>query len=362
MAEAEQPTLAARLTALIRQSGPLPLSRFMADAVGHYYARRDPFGAAGDFTTAPEISQMFGELLGLWAADTWMRLGAPDPVDLIELGPGRGTLMADMLRAIARVPRFAKACRVRLVEASPVLRQRQRDALKGAQFTWHDDFAQTGTGAFILLANEFFDALPIRQFTRHGAGWHERMVDVGAAGEFVFRLAPAPVPIEGWLRSAHHAAPAGSIVEICPAGWALAAAIAARATAAPGAALIIDYGAPTSGIGDTLQALKRHRFVPPLQEPGEVDLTAHVDFAALVAAAAAAGGRTFGPLAQGELLRRIGIGERAARLAAQAGAQQRADIAAALERLTAASAMGTLFQAICIASPGLDVVAGFDPA
>ncbi|MCW5750993.1 MAG: SAM-dependent methyltransferase [Alphaproteobacteria bacterium] len=356
--------LAGRLRALIGQSGPLPLSRFMADAVAEYYATREPFGAKGDFTTAPEISQMFGEMLGLWAVDTWTRLGRPRPCALVELGPGRGTLMADLLRAGRVEPGFHEAVAVHLVETSAGLRARQRAALAGCgkTLTFADRLGEVPDMPFLLLANEFFDALPIRQFQKVGAEWRERLVGLDAAGQFAFQLAPGPPELAGLLALEQRDAPPGSVVEIGLPARAIGAEIAERALRHPGAALVIDYGAPVAGLGDTLQALRRHAHVPPLHDPGEADLTAHVDFAAIAAAARGAGARVFGPLAQGEFLGRLGIRLRAARLKAAASPPQATEIDQALERLTAPAAMGSLFQCLCIASPALDEIAPFDPA
>lgn len=357
-------TLAGRLRALVRQAGPLPLSRFMADAVAEYYATREPFGTRGDFTTAPEISQMFGELLGLWAADTWTRLGRPRPCALVELGPGRGSLMSDLLRAARVEPGFLDALAIHLVETSAGLRARQRATLAGCGKTLNfaGSFAEVPAMPFLLVANEFFDALPIRQFQMTAGGWRERLVGLDGEERFVFLLAPEPVSLSALLAPAQRNADAGKVVEICLPGRGLAAEIAERCRRHPGAALAIDYGAPESGFGDTLQALRRHAHVSPLEDPGEVDLTAHVDFAALAAAAKGQGARVFGPLAQGEFLERLGIRLRAARLKAGADAGQARAVDQALTRLTSPDAMGSLFQCLCIASPEIDEIAPFEPA
>ena len=354
--------LAQRLARRIAREGALPVDVFMAEALGHprhgYYATRDPLGVAGDFTTAPEISQMFGELVGLWCADLWDRLGRPDPFVLLELGPGRGTLMADALRALAIVPGCCAAARPHLVETSTVLRARQRRTLRGAGATWHATLAGVPAGPTIAIANEFFDALPIRQFVRLEDGWHERVVV--QEGETLAFATAARRPSSGELPPAAQAtAVAGATVEDCPAGRTIAAALARRLVREGGAGLIVDYGYDGPAVGDTLQAMRRHSFIPVLEAPGEADLTAHVDFTALAAAIRAAGAIVAGPVAQGRFLPRLGIEARAARLKATATPAQRADIDAAMARLIDATGMGSLFRVLALAAPGLDISAGF---
>lgn len=345
----------------IAAEGPMPVSEYMALCLGHprhgYYMTRDPLGARGDFTTAPEISQMFGELLGAWAADSWMRLGGPTPVALVELGPGRGTLMADALRATARVPGFHAALRLHLVETSPVLRARQAAALSPFGPTWHDRLADVPPGPMILLANEFFDALPIRQFARGDRGWGERMVGLDATGALAWVLDPRPgaALVPPPLR----AAPIGSVVEIHPAARSVMAEIGARLAAAPGAALILDYGHTGPAPGDTLQALERQAYADPLAAPGQADLTAHVDFAALAESAAAAGAVPHGPVTQGALLEGLGLSLRAAALKRLASPAQAGDIDAAANRLAGELQMGRLFKAMAVVSPGSPAPAGF---
>lgn len=319
------------------------LDRFMARAAAAYYAARDPFGAAGDFTTAPEISQAFGECLGLWAAVTWDLMGRPDPVLLVELGPGRGTLMADALRAAAEVARpFRHATRVHLVETSPRLREAQRARLGDAVAAWHEDLAALPPGPAILLANEFFDALPIRQFVRRGGEWRERWVHGGTFLERPIGEGAPPLPPE---------APEGAVFEVNEPARALAAALGARLAAQGGAALVLDYGPAESGFGDSLQAVRAHARADPLAEPGSADITAHVDFAALAAAARAAGAAVHGPLPQGVFLQRLGLASRAAMLAAARPAQAAAQLSAA-HRLLAPESMGRLFKALCLCHPG----------
>jgi NADH dehydrogenase [ubiquinone] 1 alpha subcomplex assembly factor 7 len=350
-------TLARHLARRIEAEGPISLAAFMGEALGHprfgYYVTRDPLGETGDFTTAPEISQMFGELLGLWCADAWLRMGSPGSVRLIELGPGRGTLMADALRAIGRaMPDFRRVLTVHLVETSPVLRQRQRAAL-GDEPSWHDRLEDVPDGPALLLANEFFDALPIHQFQRTAEGWAERLValDNAAGDEPCFRLVLGPpMPLEG-------EAPIGTVIERSPAGLAVAAAIAGRLARSGGVALIVDYGYAGPATGDTLQAVRRHAFAPVLEAPGEADLTAHVDFTAL--AGAARGVEAYGPVDQGAFLNALGIRERTAVLARRPDQAEAVD--AALHRLTAPEAMGTLFKALALTGPGFGPPAGFDP-
>ncbi len=352
--------LAVRLARRIRAGGPIPLSDFMADCLldpDHgYYATRDPFGAAGDFTTAPEISQMFGELLGLCLAQAWLDLGRPAPFTLAELGPGRGTLMADLLRATRGVAGFHAAARIVLVEASPALRARQGQTLAGHAPVWVDTADALPEAPLFLVANEFFDALPIRQFTRTEAGWAETVVGLGADGGLALGRAPA-APLAALTPRLADTAP-GDIVEICPAAPAIMAAISGRILSHGGLALILDYGGWQSR-GDTFQALKDHAFSDPLATPGEADLTAHVDFAALAAAAAPAH-TAFQP--QGTLLARLGLDARADRLAAALEGPALIAHRAAQRRLTHPSEMGTLFKALAVFAPGTPTPPGFADA
>lgn len=318
------------------------LDAFMARANAAYYGR--PGAIGGDFITAPEISQAFGEVLGAWCAVMWDRMGRPDPVILTECGPGRGTLMADALRALAAVaPDFRRALRLHLVETSPALREAQRRALGEA--AWHDDVNSLPDGPMLLLANEFLDALPIRQFVRRGAGWAERWVRDGA---FVEVAVPAPAQAPP--------APEGAVLERCEPAQSLVATLATRRRLA---ALFIDYG-HAGGFGDTLQAVAGHATgLDPLAEPGSRDLTAHVDFAALAEAARAAGAAAFGPIPQGLLLQRLGLATRAAMLA-QARPRLARDILSGAERLLAPERMGRLFKALAVCDPALGVPPGFE--
>jgi NADH dehydrogenase [ubiquinone] 1 alpha subcomplex assembly factor 7 len=365
-------TLAEHLARRIRAEGPLSVAAWMAECLGNerwgYYRTRDPLGAAGDFTTAPEISQTFGEMIGLWAADLWGRMGAPSPVRVVELGPGRGTLMRDFLRAARVMPGFGRAIDLHLVETSPALRARQAEALADARPAWHDAIEAVPEGPTLLVANEFFDALPVHQLERTPAGWAERRVDLveGGAEEgtgIAFRLAldPRPSPLAARLPPSAAAAPPGSVFELCPAAEAVAREIGRRLAAHGGGALVVDYGHARPGPGETLQAVRRHAPAPVLEAPGEADLTAHVDFRALAEAARAGGAEAWGPVGQGDFLGAIGIEERARRLAARATPAQAESLAAALSRLLGADAMGTLFKALALTGPGLGPPAGFAP-
>jgi NADH dehydrogenase [ubiquinone] 1 alpha subcomplex assembly factor 7 len=351
----------------IGREGPLTVAAFMEEALlnpAHgYYPTRDPFGLRGDFVTAPEISQMFGELIGAWCAVVWQGLGRPDPVHLVELGPGRGTLMADLLRAARTAPGFNAAARVHLVEISPALRACQRAALEGAPLgappAWHDGFAAVPDGPLLVIANEFFDALPIRQFQRAEGAWRERLVDLDDEGNLHFVLSP-PTPAEVLIPRELRDAPDGAVVEVSPTAISLVHAVAARIARDRGAALIIDYGHPESAFGDTLQAVKGHAPHEVLADPGDADLTAHVDFAALARAAREAGAAVFGPIAQGTFLARLGLAERAQVLSATATATQADAIAAAARRLTDVAAMGALFKVLALMPPGHTTPPGFE--
>jgi NADH dehydrogenase [ubiquinone] 1 alpha subcomplex assembly factor 7 len=342
-----QGSLADRLARAITLAGPMPVSQFMAAANAHYYATRDPLGAAGDFTTAPEISQMFGELVGLWCADGWDRAGRPE-VAWVELGPGRGTLAADARRAMAKA---GLSPPIHLVETSPVLRAAQVERVADA--TWHDS-VETLPGNVLLLvvANEFFDALPIRQLVKR-AGWHERLV---ACQDTLFLpIAGGAVP-DAVIPQAMRDAPAGSVIETSPASVGVMRALAARLARQGGAMLAIDYGYEGPALGDTLQAVRAHAFANPFETPGEVDLTAHVDFATLAAAAQGEGAAAWGPVDQGAWLTRLGIDARAAALGRTAP-ERAAALAVDRDRLVVG--MGTLFKALAVTAPGWPAPAGF---
>lgn len=346
-------TLRDRLAAQIRASGPMDVARYM-NACLHdpdfgYYATRPALGEGGDFITAPLISQMFGELIGLWAVETWTRMGRPAPFRLVEMGPGDGTLMSDLLRATRLSPQFTDAADVWLVEVSQPLRDRQRQSL-GDHLSWASSLDEVpGQAPVILIANELLDCLPARQFVRTERGWAERVVGLDAGGELVFGLTP-PLPAAALLQRLGEAAP-GSILEQSPAQAALGAELGRRIAAFGGAALLIDYGRAVPGFGDTLQALRRHRKESPLAGPGEADLTVHADFPAVLAAAGAEGAETPQILTQGDFLVRLGIGSRA-----EALASSRPDLSDTierqLERLVSPDEMGELFKVACIHSAG----------
>ncbi|WEK44974.1 MAG: SAM-dependent methyltransferase [Candidatus Sphingomonas colombiensis] len=316
----------------------------MAAANAHYYATRDPLGAGGDFTTAPEISQMFGELIGLWCADLWDRAGRPD-VAWVELGPGRGTLAADALRAMAKAG-FTPP--VHFVETSPVLRAEQAKRVPHA--TWHDDVEDLPTDRpLLIVANEFFDALPIRQLMRARAGWHERLV---ACQDTLFLpIAGKQMPDEVIPAHLRDAAP-GAIIETSPASVGIMRVLAARIVAQGGGLLAIDYGYEGPAVGDTLQAVRGHAFANPFEEPGERDLTAHVDFATLGLVGHASGAVAIGPVGQGAFLRALGVDARAEALA-------RTDEKVRADRDRLVEAMGTLFKVLALRHADWPEPAGF---
>jgi NADH dehydrogenase [ubiquinone] 1 alpha subcomplex assembly factor 7 len=342
--------VAEALAAAIRQKGPISVAHFMAAANAHYYATRDPLGKAGDFTTAPEISQMFGELIGVWLADMWDRAGRPKAY-YVELGPGRGTLAQDALRAMASAG-FTPP--IHLVETSPVLRAIQAKRLSNAIF--HDDISTLPKdGALLIVANEFFDALPIHQLIRGGRDWHERRI--ACQGTLFLPVADKPVP-ESLIPKALRNSPTGSIIESAPASVGIVTALAKRLGEQGGASLIIDYGYDGPAIGETLQAVKGHSYANPFDAPGSQDLSAHVDFATLGGAAALAGAQVSGPVGQGAWLGALGIALRAAGLA-KASPTRADEIAQAHQRLSQPDAMGTLFRVLALRAPQWPEPAGF---
>ncbi|WP_375280168.1 class I SAM-dependent methyltransferase [Pseudooctadecabacter sp.] len=350
-------TLTQHMLARIAAHGPMTLADYMAEALLHptlgYYSTRDPLGAEGDFTTAPEISQMFGEVIGLALAQAWLDQGAPTPFALVELGPGRGTLMADILRATARVAGFAHAAQVHLVEASPTLRAEQAKRVPQAQ--WHDDITTLPDLPLFLVANEFLDALPIRQFHRDDGGWREVMIGGGEALLTPGLSAPAPIAL---LDHRLNDTKPGDIVEHCPALPGLVQTIAQTIATLGGTALFIDYGDWRS-LGDTLQALQNHAPVDPFAAPGTADLTAHVDFEAIAQNAAPARYSRVTP--QGVFLERLGITQRAQALAANLSGPALDAHIAAHRRLTHPSEMGTLFKVIALYPEGAAPPPGLDP-
>lgn len=349
---ASSPLPVQRLRHLIDAEGAVSIATYMAIANTHYYATRDPLGRSGDFTTAPEISQMFGELIGLWLADLWTRAGCRDAA-LVELGPGRGTLMSDIRRAVASVPGLAGAP-VHLVETSPALRTEQARRLPDAH--WHDSVATLPADRpLLVVANEFFDALPIRQFVRVAGSWRERMVAL--EGErFVPRA--GHISVDALIPAELANSPEGSIIETSPASIAIAADLAARIARQGGGVLVIDYGHQGPAVSDTLQAVRKHAYADVFDMAGEADLTAHVDFTALAAAMQQAGALSYGPVEQGALLLSLGIAARAERLK-RANPSRAAALDGDVARLTAPTAMGRIFKALAVTAPGWPVPAGF---
>jgi SAM-dependent MidA family methyltransferase len=356
--------LRARIAALIAAQGPISVAQYMTmalhDAGGGYYATRQPFGAAGDFTTAPEVSQMFGELLGLWCVQVWHDQGQPRQKRLMELGPGRGTMMADALRAARAAPEFLDGLEVVLVEASPALQKLQQEKLaqSGAAIRWttHFDDSLTDRPLF-LLANEFFDAMPVRQYVKTETGWRERMVVV-KDGALDFALAPIPTPSAA-IPASRAAAPDGGVYEAAPAATALAEAVARVVAEKGGGALLLDYGyGEAAGFGETLQAVGGHAFAEVLAEPGENDISAHVDFAALAEAARHGGAQVHGPRNQGAFLVALGIMGRAEQLIKSNPGAARM-LYTAVERLIAPEQMGDLFKAMAFLPPSATKPPGF---
>jgi NADH dehydrogenase [ubiquinone] 1 alpha subcomplex assembly factor 7 len=352
---AETP-LAARLHARIAKDGPLSVEEFMqaclSDAASGVYGSRQPIGGKGDFITAPEISQIFGELIGLWAVAVWQSMGEPSRVTVAELGPGRGTLMADALRAWRGAPKFLDSVSVALIEASPVMIEAQRKTLKdaAAPLRWYAALDAVPESPMIVLANEFIDALPVRQFVRRGEAWRERTVVTGERGGFVFADGDVVTPS---LPEVAQPAPEGAILEARPAAQSLMRELGRRAALAPLAALIVDYGHEESGFGDTLQAVRGHRFADALADPGAADLSAHVDFADLKREAGAAGLRARGPMPQGEFLLKLGLAARRERLLKHATPAQAEAIISGAARLVDPRQMGVLFKALALTSAGL---------
>jgi SAM-dependent MidA family methyltransferase len=359
----EDTPLAARIRELVAHNGPMPVADFMAlclgDPVHGYYMQSNPFGAAGDFITAPEVSQLFGELVGVFLLTAWQRMGEPKRFHLAELGPGRGTLMADALRVLSLRPAALAGVTPHLVESSPRLRKVQQDTLgtrapaPGHSPRWHDSVGNLPDDApLLVIANEFFDALPIRQHVLAAGRWRERCVGVDDAGALAFTLGPGTLAA-GDLPAGFAGLAEGSVIETQPAANAIAEELGARIAAQGGAALVIDYGYRRTAPGDTLQALRVHTHVPVLEEPGRADLTAHVNFEAL-ARAFGRGGVPARPLmTQGEFLLGLGLLERAGRLGSGKPAEVQEQIRDDVERLAAPAQMGDLFKVLAVAPQGL---------
>ena len=360
----ERTPLEERLIELIKLKGPITVADFMADALGHphegYYMTGAPIGAEGDFTTAPEISQIFGELIGLWLVEAWRSMGSPREFNLIELGPGRGAMMADILRAARLRPEFTRAAHLWLVETSGRLRHEQQKRLRAGDVkpSWADEFADIPPAPSLIVANEFFDCLPVRQFQRVKGGWRERLVGLdptGAGLGFVLGATPPPATLDLPAQ-----ADDGDIFEISFAAREFAADICALLTEHGGCALLIDYGHIQSGLGETLQAVRGHRYWPPLASPGRADVTAHVDFDALARVAIDAGAVAHGPVPQGRFLERLGLTIRVETLCKGKDAASAETIRTGAHRIAAPDQMGEIFKVMCLTAPGLPTPAGFD--
>jgi SAM-dependent MidA family methyltransferase len=361
------PPLETEIRRRIAIAGPMPVNEYMtlclADGKHGYYTTRDPFGAGGDFITAPEVSQMFGEMIGLWMVSVWKQMDSPKNLHVVELGPGRGTMMKDALRAAKVIPAFLETVDIHLVEISPALIAYQKRTLEPLSMpvSWHSALADVPAGPAIVVANEFFDALPISQAVKTERGWHERQIEIDSAGYLAFTVAPDPIPhFDTLLPPALRNAPEDSVFE-----WRtgnIAMELGTRLARNSGAALVIDYGHDQSATGDTLQAVGRHAYANPLSAPGSIDLTAHVDFQAMGNAIEAMGTNGFGPITQSQFLRRLGIVTRAASLKAKAADAATANIDSELRRLISEgeAGMGALFKAAAYAHPSLGVPPGFE--
>ena len=342
-----------RIRRLIGTAGPLPVSDYMAmclfDPADGYYTTREPFGEGGDFTTAPEISQMFGEMVGAWLVHAWRALGRPDPFALVEMGPGRGTLMRDIIRTARIDPAFLAAAQIHLVETSERLRGVQAEALAPHAVKWHDDLSTLPALPMLFVANELFDAVPVRQFEQAPDGWRERRVGLDADGKLAF-VPGLPIADQSLLPPGASAAPEGAIFEYAPAREAIAATMGERLATHGGAALVIDYGYIRSGFADTLQALRAHRYVSVFEEPGSADLTSHVDFESLARAAESAGASALPAITQGDFLLSLGLAQRAGALGHGKDEKTQAELRAAVERLagTGKAEMGGLFKVLCL--------------
>ena len=343
--------LAKTFERLIAATGPISLMQYMGESNARYYSSRDPLGSAGDFITAPEISQMFGELIGLWLADMWIRAGRTEPVHYVELGPGKGTLARDALRAMKR---YGIGPVAHFVESSTALKEVQLAAVPGARF--HADLSTVPMqGPILLVANEFLDALPVRQLVKTPQGWRERMVAVGEDG---FVCVAGDRPMDAAVPEARREAEAGTVIETCPGAASVMFEVAGRLAEQQGAALFIDYGHAEFRTGSTLQAVKAHRKLDPFAAPGEMDLTAHVDFATLAQVAQSRGAKWLGTVSQGDWLRALGIEQRAEALSDFAP-QHRDALHSAKHRLIDHDQMGDLFKVMGLAAPDWPDGVGF---
>jgi len=356
--------LAEKIKAIILANGPISVTDYfslcLADPEYGYYRTREPFGRSGDFITAPEISQLFGEMMGIFLVQAWQRHGEPAPVNIAEIGPGRGTMMADILRVVAKLsPALYEAANVHLVETSERLQKVQSQTLVAHKFkiSWHDSFDTLPDGFLLLAANELFDAIPIRQFVKTAQGFRERLVGLDADGELTFAAGVAGID-PALLPLAAASAPPGSIFESAPARDAVMTTLCERIKTSGGTAVIIDYGHIATGLGDTLQAVREHQFDPPLKHPGDADITSHVDFEQLARRAATEGLQINGLTYQGDFLLALGLAERAAALGRDKDTQTQGNIRADAERLAGAGEgkMGELFKVLVVSSPNVALV------
>ncbi|GLQ37238.1 TetR family transcriptional regulator [Rhizobium albus] len=354
--------LADKIVRLIETGGPLSVSDYfhicLSDPQHGYYMTREPFGASGDFITAPEVTQLFGEMIAIFLLGGWQAAGMPRPVRLVELGPGRGTLMKDMLRTIRKVLGADMAgWSAHLVETSPRLRAIQAETLRDYAdlCSWHERLEDVPKGHMLLAANELFDALPIRQFVKSGSAFREKVIGLDAAGELTFGIGPAVIEASALP---HHweSQPEGTVFEVSPIREAFMAALATKLRAEGGLAAVIDYGHRVPGFGDTLQAMRYHGFDDPLAHPGEADLTSHVDFASLSAAAQASGAHVLGLTCQSDFLLGLGLLDRAGRLGADKDRETQKAIEVAVDRIagTGPGRMGELFKVLAISSQPMD--------
>lgn len=355
--------LAEKIKAIVRLNGPIGVTDYfalcLADPQYGYYRTRDPFGRAGDFITAPEISQLFGEMIGIFLVHAWQRHGSPAAVRLVEIGPGRGTMSADMLRVIARLaPELYTGLTAHLVETSPRLAAVQRETLQshGERVHWHESFDEVPQGFALIVTNELFDAIPIRQFVRTVTGFRERMVGLGADDELAFVTGPAGIDPE--LLPPGKEPPQGTVFEVAPARAAVMQTICERLRSFGGTALAIDYGHTVTGYGDTLQAVLKHEYDPPLAHPGEADLTSHVDFESLARTAEALGLQVNGCVPQGDFLLGLGLLERAGTLGRGKDEATQREISIAVDRLAGSGEgrMGELFKVLAVSSPAVELM------
>lgn len=359
-----------RLIDLIAKRGPISISDYMSDALAHphegYYMTSSPIGEEGDFTTAPEISQVFGELIGLWLVQSWLDMGSPKAFNLVELGPGRGVLMADILRAARLRPEFVKAAQIYLVETSGRLRHEQQKRLrihKEAKIMWADRFSDIAPAPTLIIANEFFDCLPINQFEYLKTGWHERLVGLNPEQDkLVLTHSAAPISGEKLSHPLVNSdnADLGDIIEISENSLKMTSQVAKFLVEHKGRALILDYGHFSSAFGDTFQAIRGHKFWPPLEAPGSADLTAHVDFQRLSETALHEGATVYGAISQGRFLDKLGLSYRVEALCRDKTQEQQNEIRRGAARIASPSQMGELFKALCIASPDIAPPAGFE--